>query len=365
LKISHTLAEEERDELSRSRSRSATSGGAAAEPAEKSFFSLDRIVADDHETGFDDDGNDDDAWGSDEEMEEVEVDPADLETWKKFFPEEDEDALLRDGWPGAQGSGHDAADGGERVNLADLILEKIEAFEAAEKAPEQPDEGEVVINPRIVEMYRKVGQHLAHYRSGAMLNKPIEFILSAPSPLWEELLLITEPENWTPHATYAMTKKFVSRKSPVMERYNEIVLLEKVRTDIMDHGKLNSHLFEAVQKALFKPKAWLVGFLFPLVESGTFTLREANIVSAVLKRNKLNYLHCALALKKLCDVAVEEASMGTEGGGAVNVLLHALLEKGVALPSKVVDALVDRKLPSCISFNVYLTLTRFFEIPKR
>jgi len=335
LKISHSLAEEERDDISATSARTAP-----AAPAE-TFFSIDRAVADeDDRTAFDEDDNNDDAWASDEDMEEIEVDPADLETWKKFFPEE-EDKLLKEGWPGARGSGPDAE--GERVNLADLILEKIEAFEAAENAPEAPDEGEVVISPKIVEMYRKVGQHLAHYRSGAMLNKPIEFILSAPSPLWEEFLFMTEPEKWTPHATYAMTKKFVSRKSPVMERYNEIVLLEKFRTDIMDHGKLNSHLFDAVQKSLFKPKAWLVGFLFPLVESGTFTLREANIVSAVLKRNKLNYLHCALALKKLCDVAVEEASLGTEGGGAVNVLLHTLLEKGVALPSKVIDALVERK----------------------
>jgi essential nuclear protein 1 len=340
LQISHALAEEERDEFSRS--------DATGEPAQPVFFPLDRVGGhdddddDDERIGDDGDpGGNDDAWASEEEMEEVEADPEDLEAWRKFFPQDDEDQLLREGWPGAKGSGPSAE--GESINLSELILQKIAEHEAAGNAPDEPDDGEVEIDPRVFEMYRKVGQHLAHYRSGPLVNKPIEFMLSAPSPLWEEFLLATEPEKWTPHATYAMTKKFVSRKNPVMEKYNEMVLLDKVRTDIMEHGKLNTHLFEAVQKALFKPKAWLVGFLFPLVESGTFTLKEANIVAAVLKRNRLNYLYCALALKKLCDVAVEEASMGTEGGGAVNVLLHTLLEKGAALPSKVIDALVERR----------------------
>jgi essential nuclear protein 1 len=119
-----------------------------------------------------------------------------------------------------------------------------------------------------------------------------------------------------------------------------MVLLEKVRADISETKKLNVHLFAALKKGLYKPQAWFKGFLFPLVGSGTCTLREAHIISAVLVRVSIPLEHSAVAIKILCELAAEDASAGTEGGGATNIFIKALLDKRYALPYQVIDALV-------------------------
>jgi len=125
-----------------------------------------------------------------------------------------------------------------------------------------------------------------------------------------------------------------------VQRFLEQVILEKVRDDIADTKRLSPHLFSALRRALFKPSAFFKGFLFPLVASGTCTLREAHIISGVLTRVSVPVLHSAAAIKGLCEIAAQEASHGTEGGGATNVLIRTLLAKRMALPYQVIDALV-------------------------
>ncbi len=119
-----------------------------------------------------------------------------------------------------------------------------------------------------------------------------------------------------------------------------MVVLGRVREEIYETKKLNVHLFNALKKGLYKPAAWFKGFLFPLVADGNCTLREATIISAVLVRVSIPVLHSAAAIKGLCDIAAREASAGTEGGGATNIFIKALLEKKYALPYQVIDALV-------------------------
>jgi len=119
-----------------------------------------------------------------------------------------------------------------------------------------------------------------------------------------------------------------------------MIVLEKVREDIYENKKLNVHLFNSLKKALYKPSAFFKGFLFPLVSSGSCTLREAHIISAVLARVSVPVLQSAAALKGLCEIAAQEASQGTEGGGATNIFIKTLLEKKYALPYQVIDALV-------------------------
>ena len=74
--------------------------------------------------------------------------------------------------------------------------------------------------------------------------------------------------------------------------------------------------------------------------SGTCTLREAHIISSILARVSIPVLHSAAALLRLCDIAAEQTSVSTEGGGATNIFIRVLLEKKYALPYKVIDALV-------------------------
>ena len=125
-----------------------------------------------------------------------------------------------------------------------------------------------------------------------------------------------------------------------MQRFLDTVILDRVREDIRETKKLNVHLYKALKKALYKPAAFFKGFLFPLVGSGMCTLREAHIVSSVLARVSIPVLHSAAALLRLCDIAAEQTSVSTEGGGATNIFIRVLLEKKYALPFKVIDALV-------------------------
>lgn len=178
---------------------------------------------------------------------------------------------------------------------------------------------------------------LSRYKSGK-LPKPFKILPTVPH--WEDIIQITRPDKWTANATLEATRIFVSSKPHIAQRFFEMVLLDKVREDIAETKKLNVHLFTALKRGLYKPAAWFKGILFPLVGSGTCTLREANIISGVLVRISIPVLHSAAAIQGLCQIAAQEASAGTEGGGATNIFIKALLDKKYALPYQVLDSLV-------------------------
>jgi len=154
------------------------------------------------------------------------------------------------------------------------------------------------------------------------------------------IIPLTNPDKWTPNSIYAATRLFISSKSAVSEGFLRTILLERVREDITENKKLNIHLYNSIKKALYKPKEFFRGFLFPLVSSGTCTLREAAIISSALSRVSIPVLHSAYALARLCEIAAEQMSINTEAGGATNVFLKTLLEKRYALPYQTIDALV-------------------------
>lgn len=72
--------------------------------------------------------------------------------------------------------------------------------------------------------------------------------------------------------------------------------------------------------------------LLPLCASGTCTLREAVIVSSVLRRVSVPVLHSAAALLRLAEMPYS---------GTTSFFIRVLLDKKYALPYRVVDALVD------------------------
>jgi essential nuclear protein 1 len=113
-----------------------------------------------------------------------------------------------------------------------------------------------------------------------------------------------------------------------------------VREEIYEHKKLNVHTYNSMKKALYKPACFFKGLLFPLVSSGTCTLREAHIVSSVIARVSIPVLHSAAALLRMCDLAAEQSMRSLESTGAVNTFIRVFLEKKYALPYKVIDALV-------------------------
>jgi len=223
-------------------------------------------------------------------------------------------------------------------NLADLILQKLEEQEDKEQQldakgkarqtsppPEHPDS----LNPKIVEVYTKVGQLLSRYKSGPL---PKAFKILPSLRNWFQILEITSPHSWTPHATLAATRIFASNLEPRQcQKFYKNILYEKVREEIDENKKLSVHMYMALKKSIYKPAAFFKGILFPLCESGTCTLKEAVIVGSILTKVSIPVLHSGAALLKLS---------GMEYTGPTSVFIRVLLDKKYALPYKVIDALV-------------------------
>ncbi|KAJ5116524.1 hypothetical protein N7456_000872 [Penicillium angulare] len=273
----------------------------------------------------------------DDEVEQVEVDPNDLDMFNKFMPGHEEDPIFHP---------RDPAAAGQTTNLADLILEKIAEHEAklageTVGGPHIQGGGEaddaVQIPAKAIEVYEKVGMILSRYKSGP-LPKPFKILPSVPN--WPTLLDITQPERWSANAVYAGTRIFISSKPHVAQEFINTVLLDRVREEIHETKKVNVHTYNAMRKALYKPACFFKGFLFPLVSSGTCTLREAHIVSSVVSRVSIPVLHSAAALLRMCDLAAEQSLRSIESTGSVNTFIRVFLEKKYALPYKVIDALV-------------------------
>ena len=110
----------------------------------------------------------------------------------------------------------------------------------------------------------RVGLLLERYKSGPL---PKVFKVIPQLPAWAQILSLTRPEKWTPQATRAAVRLFISNMKPQQARvFLEGVLLDAIRDDIRQHGKLNIHYYEALVKALYKPAAFFKGIIFPLLD---------------------------------------------------------------------------------------------------
>lgn len=123
----------------------------------KSAFDVDsRFVEEDDkdENKFEDE----EAWGDEEEeidLEGAEIAPEDLAMFNKFLTA-DEDPLLKHGWDLKPADGEEQQGG---TNLADLIMAKIQAFEAGggnqQEMDGMEDFPEEDLHPKVIEVYAK------------------------------------------------------------------------------------------------------------------------------------------------------------------------------------------------------------------
>ena len=231
---------------------------------------------------------------------------------------------------------------GKERTLADIILEKIHAKESGGGdgggGSDGGDDADEMLIPegidsRVVDVYRQVGDLLRRYTVGKI---PKAFKIIPALANWEEVLYLTNPSAWSPHAMYQATRLFASNLNARMaQRFYALVLLPRVRDDIAEHKRLHFALYQALRKATFKPAAFYKGILIPLCASRTCTLREAVVLSSVLTRGTIPMLHSAAALLKLAELPY---------AGTTSFFLRVLLDKKYALPFRVVDALVDHFL---------------------
>lgn len=80
-----------------------------------------------------------------------------------------------------------------------------------------------------------------------------------------QVLYLTDPQAWSPHATYQATRLFVSSlNARLAQRFVALVLLPAVREDIREHRRLHFALFQALKKAAYKPDAFYKVWAHPL-----------------------------------------------------------------------------------------------------
>lgn len=284
-----------------------------APPHVKDTLNNPQITRKDEINGSDSEDDEEfEGFGEDAEIEEIEIDEGDQDLFEKLMPS----AAL------------------PRQSLAELIMSRIKEQEAAANGRETTEGRPLGAAPpqlptKVIEVYTKVGVLLSRYKAGK-LPKAFKIIPSLRN--WEDILYLTRPDQWSPNACYEATRLLVSNLTAKQcQRFMTDILLERVRDDIQDNKKLNYHLYMALKKALYKPAAFFKGFLFPLVQGGSCTLKEGAIVASVLTKVSVPVLHSAAALLRLAEM---------DFSGPAALFIRVLLDKKYALPFKVVDALV-------------------------
>mmetsp|Transcript_1829 Transcript_1829/g.4688 ORF Transcript_1829/g.4688 Transcript_1829/m.4688 type:complete len:537 (+) Transcript_1829:51-1661(+) len=229
------------------------------------------------------------------------------------------------------------AENHKQASLGDIIFEKLREKQR-EKGLDYvlPTEGEEAdmtppgLDEKVIEVYKGVGRLLSRYSVGKI---PKAFKIIPNLKNWEDVLYLTDPDKWSPHAMFQATKLFVSNlNARLAQRFLALVLLPRIRQEIREKQRLHLALFMAMKKATYKPGAFYKGLLLPLCASRTCTLREAVIFSAVLRRTSIPVLHSAAALLRMAEL---------EYCGTTSFFMRVLLDKKYALPYRVIDALVD------------------------
>ncbi|KAA8518273.1 hypothetical protein F0562_015844 [Nyssa sinensis] len=190
-----------------------------------------------------------------------------------------------------------STDLGRERTLADLIVKKIKEKDAQVSSETRPLPK---LDDSIIDLYKGVGSLLKKYTSGKI---PKAFKHIPSMELWEEVLYLTEPEKWSPNAMYQATRIFASNLGvKKAERFYKLVLLPRVREDILKNKRLHFALYQALKKSLYKPAAFNKGILFPLCESRTCNVREAVIIGSIIHKVSIPPLHSSVAILKLAEM---------------------------------------------------------------
>ncbi|XP_043463652.1 bystin [Leptopilina heterotoma] len=244
--------------------------------------------------------------------------------------------------------------------LADIIMEKL-TEKKTEIDTQFSDIGSMQIqdiDPRVVSLYEGVRDVLANYRSGKL---PKAFKVVPNLRNWEQILYVTDPSKWSAAAMYQATRIFASNmKDNMAQKFYNLVLLPRIRDDIAEYKRLNFHLYQALMKALYKPSAFMKGFLIPLLESGNCTLREAVLVGSVITKRSIPILHSAAAILKIAEM---------DYTGANSIFLRIFFDKKYALPYRVVDGAVfhflrfrnDRRVLPVLWHQAFLTFVQRYK----
>lgn len=275
-----------------------------------------------------------------EELDEINYEK-ELFDEEGFYKEEGTGDLHEDDWMNE--TNYNSSN--KMVNLNEDLMKKMNNVEESQ------------LDPRVIEAYKIVGDVLKTYTSGKL---PKAFNVLPTTENWEELIDITRPEEWSPHATYEATIMFSSNLNAFLaERFYQKVLLPKVRNDIKKSKKLNVHYYKCLKKAIFKPSGFFKGIIIPISKNAS--AKEAAILGSILKKCSIPVSHSSACIMNL----LQENQLHL---GALYFLKILLLKK-YALPTTVKEALVKyfcsfRNYPTSLPVSWHQTLLIFVQIYK-
>ena len=208
----------------------------------------------------------------------------------------------------------------ENDNIANDIFDKMNSV------------NKKIINQKVVDAYKLVGEVLRTYTSGKL---PKAFNILSSTEDWEDLVNITEPYNWTPQAMYEAVVQFSSGEILMSHTFYEKYLVPAIRNDIKKNKKLNIHYYNCLKRALFKPSAFFKGIILPM--SKTLSAKEASIIGSILRKCSIPNNHASAAIVKLLQICQND-----KNGISVGALffMRLLLVKKYAFPTEVKDKLV-------------------------
>ncbi|KAL0230518.1 hypothetical protein PCE1_004077 [Barthelona sp. PCE] len=193
------------------------------------------------------------------------------------------------------------------------------------------EEYKLDIPPKVEEAYRIIGQLMAKYKSGKL---PKAFMAIPRFENWEDILAITEPWNWTPHAFFRAIRSYVGLMTDNMCSifYGEY-LLPACRVNMANNPnkKLSYHFYQALRKSVFRPKAFFKGLLLPLITEEP-TLKEAVVFGSILQRSSLPAHHSCTFMMKLMEL---------EWTPIVAYFFDLVLEKKYAIPLQFLKHVID------------------------
>eukprot|EP00736_Rhodelphis_marinus_P003235 Rmarinus@m.2535 len=149
--------------------------------------------------------------------------------------------------------------------LADVIMQKLQEVEKGnvEVSVQDAVAKSTSMQPEAIQLFRDIGKYLKRYRSGK-LPKAFKVIPSLRN--WEEVVLMTEPTGWSAQAWYAATNLFASNLNDKMaQRYYNLALLPKVRSDIADNKKTELPLIPGCEEGTLQTRCLVQRFLTPFV----------------------------------------------------------------------------------------------------
>lgn len=189
-----------------------------------------------------------------------------------------------------------------------------------------------IINQKIVDAYKLVGEVLRTYTSGKL---PKAFNILSSTEDWQDLVNITEPYNWTPQAMYNAVIQFSSADSSIGTIFYEKYLVPAIKNDIKKNKKLNIHYYNCLKRALFKPSSFFKGIILPMSKS--LSGKEASIIGSILRKCSIPNNHASAAIVKLTQLCKNDKK-----GISVGALffIRLLLVKKYSYPKEVKDNMV-------------------------